>query len=247
MTLQLQDITHAYATHTVLDGITASAEPGRVTVLVGPNAAGKTTLLRISAGLLHPDAGTVRYKGDDLHALNEAQRAMSVAMATQRPRSDIPLSVREIIAIGRHRRLDRSVDPIIDALELGDVLGRPYQSLSVGQQQRVGIARLLHQHERGGLLVLDEPTAPLDPRHSSCLLQLLREAAANGAAVLLSMHDLALAAAVADDAWILDEGVLTHDGHAAEVLHPDALEAAFGLPFERLTRSDGSHWLAPKA
>ena len=61
------------------------------------------------------------------------------------------------------------------------------------------------------------------------------------------MHDLALAASMADDAWVIDDGVLTHAGQANEVLHPDMLEAAFGVPFERLVRSDGSHWLAPKA
>ena len=247
MTLQLHDISHSYADHRVISGISATASAGRITVLVGPNAAGKTTLLRIASGLLGPDAGRVRFGTTELHAVNERERSRIIAVLPQRPRADVPLSVREIIMLGRHGRSPRGFDELADRLELSDLLGRPYQSLSVGQQQRVGIARLLHQHEPGGVLVLDEPTAPLDPRHASIQLGLLRTAADDGATVLLSMHDLGLAASIADDAWLLDEGVLTHAGPAAAVFEPDRMEGAFGLRFERLLRADGSHWLAPEA
>ena len=176
MTLQLHDITHAFGDHTVLRNIEVSASAGRITTLVGPNAAGKTTLLRVASGLLEADHGTVRFQGTDLSTLNDSQRAGHVAVLSQRPRPDIPLCVGEIIALGRHGRSSRTVTRLAEQLELGSLLDRPYQSLSVGQQQRVGIARLLHQHEPGGMLVLDEPNAPLDPRHTICLLRLLRAA-----------------------------------------------------------------------
>ena len=100
MTLQLHDITHAFGDHTVLRNIEVSASAGRITTLVGPNAAGKTTLLRVASGLLEADHGTVRFQGTDLSTLNDSQRAGHVAVLSQRPRPDIPLCVGEIIAVG---------------------------------------------------------------------------------------------------------------------------------------------------
>ncbi|MCH2149575.1 MAG: ABC transporter ATP-binding protein [Phycisphaerales bacterium] len=247
MTLQLNGIVHSYGVRPVLHDIHASAEPGRVTVLVGPNAAGKTTLLRIASGLLAPNEGAVHWRGDLIAAMTDRKRAASVSWLSQRSRQDVPLLVREVIELGRLRLGDVDSDQLLERLELIDLLERPYPALSVGQQQRVGLARVLHQHEPGGLIVLDEPTAPLDPRHATLAMRLLCEAAQQGATVVVSMHDLSLAGALADDAWLLVEGALRASGTAHDVLEPGILESAFGVAFERLLRRDGSSWLAPQS
>jgi iron complex transport system ATP-binding protein len=247
MTLLLKSISHSYGPRPVLHDIDVEAHPGRITVLIGPNAAGKTTLLRIAAGLLHADRGEVRWRGDLVYSMSDRARSASMSCLSQRPRQDVPLLVREVIELGRLRLDDADSRALVDRLELLDLLERPYPALSVGQQQRVGLARLLHQHDPGGLIVLDEPTAPLDPRHAALAMQLLREAAEGGATVVLSMHDLSLAGSLADHAWLLVEGVMRASGAAGEVLEPGMLEAAFGLGFERLARQDGSSWLAPQS
>jgi len=215
--------------------------------LVGPNAAGKTTLLRIASGLLTPNAGVVHWRGDPVSGMSDRKRAASVSWLSQRSRQDVPLLVREVIELGRLRLGDVDSKEMLQRLEVMDLLERPYPALSVGQQQRVGLARVLHQHEPGGLIVLDEPTAPLDPRHATLAMRLLCEAAQQGATVVVSMHDLSLAGALADDAWLLVEGVLQACGAAQDVLEPGILESAFGVGFERLPRQDGSSWLAPRS
>lgn len=247
MTLQLNGIAHSYDVQPVLHGIHAVAAPGRVTVLIGPNAAGKTTLLRIASGLLASDEGDVLWRGDPVSGMTDRTRAACISWLSQRSRQDVPLLVREVIELGRLRLGDADSNDLLHRLELLDLLERPYPALSVGQQQRVGLARVLHQHEPGGLIVLDEPTAPLDPRHASLAMRLLCEAAEQGGTVVVSMHDLSLAGSLADDAWLLVEGVLQASGTAQEVFEPSILESAFGVGFERLPRQDGSSWLAPRS
>ena len=131
-------------------------------------------------------------------------------------------------------------------MELVGLESRMMAGLSVGQQQRVAMARSLYQlRGADGLLIFDEPTAPMDPRHAMMALDHLIEAAGSGATVLLSLHDIGLAASIADEAWLLREGCLLASGPVDSVLEPDRLEAAFGIGYQKLPRSDGSQWLVP--
>lgn len=247
MTLVLQDISHDYPASPALSGVSAIAHPGRVTSLLGANASGKTTLLRIAAGLLKASAGNVTWSGNEVGELAATDRASSISFLSQRPRQDVPLAVRQVIQLGRVR-LDpdpRGAAALIDQLELGSLLDRPYPALSVGQQQRVHVARVLHQHQEGGLIILDEPTAPMDPRHAAMTLQMLKECALKGATILLSMHDMGLASSCSDDAWLLDEGSLACAGPVNDVLEPARLQEAFGLSYEWVERRDGTSWLVP--
>jgi iron complex transport system ATP-binding protein len=247
MTLVVQNISHDYPASPALAGVSAIAQPGRVTSLLGANASGKTTLLRIVAGLLKASAGSVTWSGTEVGRLAAAHRAASISFLSQRPRQDVPLAVRQVIQLGRVRLAPdpRGAETLIDQLELGSLLDRPYPALSVGQQQRVHVARVLHQHQAGGLIILDEPTAPMDPRHAAMTLQMLQERASNGATILLSMHDIGLASSCSDDAWLLDEGSLACAGPVNEVLEPERLQEAFGLAYEWVERHDGTHWLVP--
>jgi len=147
---------------------------------------------------------------------------------------------------GRQDQL--AFDRLLCSLELESLHGRLFPALSVGQQQRVVLARTLYQVEASaGVFVLDEPTAPMDPRHAMLAIDHLREQANKGAVVLVSIHDIGLARAIADEAWLLDAGRLVAAGPVSDVLVPDRLEAAFGIPYQGLEADDGTTWLAPVA
>ncbi len=107
MTLLLKSISHSYGSRPVLHDINAEAHPGRITVLIGPNAAGKTTLLRIAAGLLHADGGEVRCLDDLVRSMSDRKLSASISCLAQRPRQDVPLRVREVIDL-RSRLLEEA-------------------------------------------------------------------------------------------------------------------------------------------
>ncbi len=249
MTLLLQSITARYGSIVAVDGVVATAAPGRLTVVVGPNASGKSTLLRCAAGIQDCD-GQVEVGGEAVASIAAAVRSTRIAYMPQRPRGDVPLTVREMVQLGRPAgRQDRSVwEGLLQSLELDQLHARLFPELSVGQQQRVVLARTLYQVEVDeGVYVLDEPTAPMDPKHAILAIDHLRDRARQGGVVLVSIHDIGLARAIADDAWLLDGGRLVGAGPVADVLVPDRLEAAFGIPYQGLEGADGTCWLAPVA
>ena len=247
MTLKLDSISARYGSLLAVDGFDAEAVPGRLTAVIGPNAAGKSTLLRCAAGI-QSCRGSVEFGGRSVESMSHRDRARCIAWMAQRPRSDVPMTVHEMVELARPRN---EQDPgrcreLMHSLELDDLRSRLVPALSVGQQQRVALARTLYQLKSpGGMLVLDEPTAPMDPRHAMLAIEHLRDAARQGTTVLLSLHDIGLAAAVADDAWLLRRGRRVGGGPSGEVLVPGLLREAFGIDYETLQRSDGSSWLAP--
>lgn len=248
MTIALESVDFAYGRLAVLEDVNAVAAPGRMTAVFGPNAAGKSTLLRCAIGLLRPTRGTARIGDDEAHRLGPRTLARRVAYVPQRTSVALPFTVREVVELGRYAlpRDGAAVDAAIERLELRAVADRPFPALSVGQQQRVALARAIAQHGSGGCIVLDEPTAAMDLRHARAALALLRELTDAGATVLLAMHDVGLGAAAADDAWLLAPGGpegaaarLRAAGPVAEVLEPGQLEAVFGVPFRWLDGADG--------
>ncbi|QVQ50145.1 ABC transporter ATP-binding protein [Spiractinospora alimapuensis] len=202
---------------TVLSDVNALARPGDLTVLLGPNGTGKSTLLRALAGLAAPFAGRCLVNGTDVTRLRGADRARLLAtVLTQR---DIPglLRAREVVALGRHPytsvtgRLSpedqRAVDWALDAVGAEPLAGRRVGELSDGERQRVLTARALAQAP--DVLLLDEPTAFLDVAGKVALHGLLlRLARDNGLVVVMCTHDLELALRVADHVWLLAAGGL---------------------------------------
>ncbi|TWF81327.1 iron complex transport system ATP-binding protein [Pseudonocardia hierapolitana] len=220
---------------TVLAGVSARAGAGELTVLVGPNGTGKSTLLHTVAGLLPPLAGTASLDGADLTALPPAERARRLAVVlTERVEAGL-LSVEDLVALGRHphtgptgalRDTDRKVvAAAVDAAGAAHLAGRRVAELSDGERQRVLVARALAQEP--AVLLLDEPTAFLDVSARVGLLGLLRRLAReDGLCVLVSTHDLEPALRVADQVWLLDRAgglrtgppeALVADGSIAEV------------------------------
>ncbi|XAM00424.1 ABC transporter ATP-binding protein [Phycisphaeraceae bacterium D3-23] len=219
----------------VLRDIDTTLRAGRVTSLVGPNAAGKSTLMRIMLGALHPTQGKATLAGLDVAKLRPADRARWISYVPQRAGVRFGFTVRQIVTMGRFAAGDQTkrasdIDTILDDTGLKDVSDRPYAQLSGGQQQRVLLARAQTQAIGGGrVMLLDEPASHLDLRHAHTTMLGLRERAAEGLAVLVVVHDLNLALRYADDCWLLDQGKLVEAGPWHDVLTPSVLAPVYGV------------------
>lgn len=244
MSIAVRDIIYRYrgAAIPAIKGINAVATPGRITAVLGPNAAGKSTLLRCIIGVLKPDSGSVLIDREPSHQMKTRTLAGLLAYVPQRPQVAAAFTVREVIELGRYAlpASRRRIDDTLRRLELESIADQPFQSLSVGQQQRVTLGRAVAQLGPGGHLVLDEPTSAMDLRHAARCTALLRELAGKGATVIIAMHDLKLAASTADECWLLEAGRLVAAGPAVEVLEIDRLRAIFGVPFEWVRRPGGA-------
>lgn len=204
----------------------------QVTVVLGPNGCGKSTVLRLAAGLLPPTSGAVTLAGRGIHTLSELHRATRVAYVPQRSVVGAPFTVAQVVALGRHA-LQPNPSRIQAALELVRLDHRahePFHHLSAGQQQRVALARALAQHQPGGIILLDEVLSAVDLPETLHLVRVLRQLAEQGATILLATHDLALARAVGHTAWYLQRGQTAAWGPAADILTPARLAELVGVP-----------------
>ena len=201
-------------------------EPASICALCGPNGAGKTTLMRAAAGLTE-GPGTVTLTGAPLTALSRTERAGRLAYLPADRRAEWPLLVRDVVALGLARRDEDAVSRVLERTETTDFQHRRLDTLSTGERARVLLARVLAPAP--DILLLDEPTANLDPAHQLSIMALLHEEAARGAAVLLAVHDLILAREHADDAILLSEGHVAASGPAAEALSDENIARVFGV------------------
>jgi iron complex transport system ATP-binding protein len=239
--IEARNISQRFGDVHALRGIRASAPRGAIVAVVGPNAAGKSTLLRCLAGAIAPSEGLALLQGSPVRKLAAATRARRLAFVPQRPTIAADFSVHDVVELGRYalEASPRRVDEALAACGLRDLAGRPYRQLSAGQQQRVVIARALAQVDSDGALILDEPLTAMDVRHQLELVALLRAQAAAGGCVLMSVHDLGLAAAVADEVWLLHQGALVASGPAREVLSEARLAQVFEARFSWRSDMDG--------
>jgi iron complex transport system ATP-binding protein len=240
MTVVIQNLRAGYRDRTVLRDIDTSARPGRITVIIGPNAAGKSTLLRCILGSLRPRQGHVLIDSEPSHRLPARHLASRIAWVSQRPQVSAPFTVREIVTLGRYALSPAPgrVEEAIEQLSLRGICDRAWQELSVGQQQRVALARALAQISPDGHLLLDEPTSAMDLGHVRQALSLLRHIADAGASVIVATHDLPIAAGFADAVWVLDDGRLVDNGPVDKAMSPDRLESVFGVPFAWINGPD---------
>ncbi|MFK3772053.1 heme ABC transporter ATP-binding protein [Pseudomonas sp. NPDC089406] len=222
----------------VLHDIHLRLQPGQVLGVLGPNGAGKSSLLGALCGELAPSAGRVQLDGRALSDWPGQERARRLAVLPQVSTLGFSFSVAEVVGMGRlphasGRERDREI--VTAALQAADALHlveRSYLALSGGERQRVHLARVLAQlwpGEPGTTLLLDEPTSALDPLHQHTTLQAVRSFADRGAAVLVILHDLNLAARYCDHILLLEQGRCHALDTPQQVLTPTALKAVFGI------------------
>ncbi|MEM7023108.1 MAG: heme ABC transporter ATP-binding protein [Pseudomonadota bacterium] len=228
----------------LLDDVSLTLRAGEVSCVLGPNGAGKSTLLRVLAGALKPSAGNVVLAGKPLTAWSNGDLARRRAVLSQSTALTFPFRVEEVVRLGRSPhagRCTREEDEAVmgEAMVAADVTHlrqRRYPTLSGGEQQRVQLARVLAQIMEpsgrcdGRWLLLDEPTASLDLAHQQHLLGLARRVAADGGSVLAVLHDLNLAAPIADSICLLKGGRIAAQGTVAATFTPKLIEDVFGTP-----------------
>ena len=225
---------------TLLDGVDLDVHVGEVLVVVGPNGAGKSTLLSVLAGDTRPDEGSVTLDGAPVEAVRPAELARHRGVLLQENQVSFPFRVVDVVRMGRAPwrgtdAEDRDDDVVAGALDDADVThlaARRYPTLSGGEKSRASYARVLAQEPR--LLLLDEPTAALDVRHQERVLARAREVARAGGAVVVVLHDLALAAAWADRVLVLAGGRVAAHGTPADVLTTALLTDVYDHPVDVL-------------
>ncbi|MEM7237514.1 MAG: heme ABC transporter ATP-binding protein [Pseudomonadota bacterium] len=238
--LEATGLSLRYGATVILDEVGFSLGSGEVVALIGPNGAGKSTLLACLSGALRADHGRVRMDGADPARLRPAELALRRAVLEQTPAISAPFRVGELIGLALPReipprRADQLVGRASEALGLSDLLARRVSQLSGGEHHRAHMARVLAQlwagQEMGGgrWLLLDEPTASLDLAHQNAVLLAARVAAKEGAGVLAVLHDLTLAAAVADRIVLMHRGRIVANGTAKETLTPEILSSVYGV------------------
>ena len=221
----------------VLRDISLSLASGHLVALVGPNGAGKTTLLRALAGLV-PSDGAIHVGGDALPSLSLRERARRFAYLPQGHIVHWPLPARDIVALGRYPH--GATDParltlgdseaVLRAMQATDVMefaARRVTELSGGERSRVALARVLAVE--APVILADEPTSSLDPRHQIDVMKTLRIAADRGTLVMVVTHDLGLAARFADTVLVLSGGRLVSQGPPAEALSEQVMGEVFRI------------------
>lgn len=221
---------------TVVRDATFDVQPGHCTALVGPNGCGKSTLVAALCGDLPIAAGSVQIDGLDVASTSAGELARHRAVMTQQTQVAFGFTVREVVAMGRTPwRGERSSAAQDDAMvgqaladvDLLELAERPVQALSGGELSRVAMARVLAQGTN--TLILDEPTAALDLRHQVGLLDRVKARTREGAAALVVLHDLTLAADFADEVLVMSEGRIVATGSPAEVIRPELLSQVYGV------------------
>jgi iron complex transport system ATP-binding protein len=235
--------------------VSVSFAPGRFHLIIGPNGAGKSTLIKVLARLLRPHSGKVKYEGADVGRTSESDLAKRRAVLSQAIEVAFPLTVREVVMMGRYPHFggrpgsidEKITDELMEFFDVLEFSDRNYQTLSGGERQRVNFARVLAQLWRADsrslpvagspatlsscrYLFLDEPLTFLDIRHQIAFMKKVRDFADAPDVVTVGVvHDLNLAARFADQIVLLNHGQVVATGTAADVLTTDRIRDVFGV------------------
>jgi iron complex transport system ATP-binding protein len=253
--LEASDITFRVGGKALLSDASVSFAPGRLHLIIGPNGAGKSTLIKVLARLLRPHTGDVRYEGADVSRASEAELAKRRAVLSQAVEVAFPLTVREVVMMGRYPHFgtrpgpadEKIADELMEFFDVTEFAGRNYQTLSGGERQRVNFARVLAQLWRDDsppptspgsatprascrYLFLDEPLTFLDIRHQIEFMKKVRRFSDAADVVTVGVvHDLNLAARFADQIVLLDGGRVVANGSPVEVLTAERIREVFGV------------------
>ncbi|MBV8622484.1 MAG: ABC transporter ATP-binding protein [Herbaspirillum sp.] len=242
--LVIEKLHYRHGERVILDDIDLCVAPGEVVALLGPNGAGKSSLLRCVNQIAGRHEGRITIDGRAAQSMTPRELARRVSWVPQHTGSTMALRVHDMVLLGRapHRcpgssAHDRAIAlAALERLHLQELAMRPLDQLSGGERQRAMLARAIAQE--GQLMLLDEPTSDLDLRHQVAVIQTVREIArTRGTAMLVAIHDLALAARLADRLVMLAGGRIHAGGPWGEVLTPANIRAVYGV--DALIGSDG--------
>ncbi|MCS6886089.1 MAG: ABC transporter ATP-binding protein [Acidobacteriota bacterium] len=251
--LSLQNISFAYYNSPTLLDISLEVKQGELVALIGLNGSGKSTLLKLILRLLKPSSGKILLLGRDINEMQRREIARIVSFVAQNPPT-ADFETQEIVAMGRTPHLSRfsrltraDREAIAEAMQLTETTAfskRSILELSGGERQRVHIARAIAQQTE--LMLLDEPVASLDLAHQLEIMEILQRLAhTRGRAILLSIHDLSLAARYCDRLVVLSDKRIVADGSPNQVLTEDCLLRYFRLKAKILTSPEGSITVYP--
>ena len=236
--LRADNVTLNYGGRDIVSNVSVTIPDGTVTVIVGANACGKSTLLRGLSRLLRPASGHVPLDGRDIHSMASKEVAQVVGILSQSPIAPEGITVRDLVARGRYPHQgwfqqwsaadEATVEHALEATDTAQLASRRIEELSGGQRQRVWIAMALSQDP--DILLLDEPTTFLDVRHQLDALDVLADLnRERGTTIVMVLHELSLAARYADHMILMGEGQIIAEGTPAEVVTAERMREAFGL------------------
>lgn len=252
MTLAFENLSLTLRGRQILQNVTGTFPTGKMTVILGANGAGKSSLLSCLAGLRQPQAGSVFLGDRKLNEWTDNERARMLGLLPQKADIHWNVDVRTVVGLGRLPHCgrwglsDRDRTAIDEALRTTDCINiadRQALRLSGGEQSRVLLARVFAGQP--DWLLADEPLASLDPAHQFDILDQLRTYAAKGAGVITVLHDITLAARFADEVMIMKDGTILAHGPAAEVLTPENLAKAYDVAVEQLHSDRGEFVMVP--
>lgn len=234
MAIRAENLTVSYGRTTILHSLSfGPLEPGNVVGLIGPNAAGKSTLVKTIAGIKEPAEGSVTLSVDGAELVGK-QKVQAVGYVPQDLLSSASLTAFESIMVSARRRGDATWNPlersatVMERLGITHLAGRLVSDMSGGQRQLVAMAQMLVREP--DIMLLDEPTSALDLRHQVELLQIVRdEVRGSNRLALVAIHDLNLAARYCDELLVVKAGRVVTHGTPHAVLQPDLLEEVYGI------------------
>jgi iron complex transport system ATP-binding protein len=250
--LACERLTVCVGERTLVREVNLTLRTGSITAILGRNGAGKTLTLHTLAGLRPPASGTIDIQGTPLSTLSARQRALRCALLLQASDDPFPSTVLETVLIGRHPHIDfwswesandrETALQALDEVKLGEFAARDVTTLSGGERRRVAIAAMLAQNPK--TFLLDEPLNYLDPHHQIDVLHLLTARAQQGHAVLMSLHDVGLAARFCERALLLFGDGEWIEGPTSQVLNEDSMARLYGVPMREITWDSGRTFVA---
>ena len=239
-TLAIRQLQFFRGPRAILQGIDLTLTAGHITAILGPNGAGKSTLLGCLGGLLDPASGSIEVDGSRLETLPARERARRIAFLPQAPVIAWPIDVQTLVGLGRipysgvasDQQNREAVTRAMEMTRVSQWADRVVNELSGGERARVLLARVLAGTSQW--ILADEPFTGLDPAHQLEAAELLRQFAANGGGVVLTVHDLSLAARIADRIVLINEGRVVADGAPEAALNAANLRAVYGVETEWL-------------
>jgi iron complex transport system ATP-binding protein len=246
MTIEIKNIDFAYKKELVLRNVSTTIKHGDFVAFVGPNGSGKSTLIRCIDGILKPQKGNIYINGKDIHKLNRNAIARMIAYVPQSDGGNLSTLVYDTVLMGRKpyvgwkpdNKDHATVIRVLKMLNLESIAMKNINELSGGQKQRVFIARALAQEP--GIILLDEPTANLDLKHSLEVLNILKELTEKDITVIIAIHDLNLAVRYCNHITMLNGGEIFAEG-GKDILTTENIHKLYGVDVKLI--NDGNHIL----